>query len=342
MAYSLSLLAATHTMRGNASQTTKPNEFVIPKNQGYALTCIEISKVAEFLMKKLKPIKMEDLDPDDRLCAICHAELYVSEDERLSHAPVKTVCGHVFGKNCIMRWLDHLCLWLQEDFVFDNDPDSFSLEDSQSGCPICRRVFFPECAVQPLEMVLTRLAFWDMAYACAGVARSEKEERSRRYLWQYVIYGYSIIPTFLDSETELLFLEDAQECLLEFVKCLEAQTLTPVQEDLRRKLGRIGRKDLKKCLFKDGSFVFDIDRDDDERTEFEVEWETENEEEDDPDPQKAGVMKTPPSSTPASLFLVWVSLFFYFLFAIIIACLPITVSVYQPISEELWSRFARI
>lgn len=330
-------------MGESASQTTKPNEFVIPDDHGYALTSIEISEVAEFLMTKLEPIKMEDLAPDDRLCAICHAELFISEDVELSHAPVKTVCGHVFGKNCIIRWLDHLCLWLDEDYVLDGDSESFSLEDSQSGCPICRRVFFPECAVQPMEMVLSRLAFWDTAYASAGVARSEKEEHSRRYLWQYVIYGCSILPNLLDSEVDLLFYEDAQECLMEFVECLEGQSLTTVQEALRKKLERIGRKDLKKCLYKNGSIVFDIDRDDNERSEFEGEWETENEEEDCSNSQKAEGIKTPPSSSrPTLLYLVWMSVFFYFLFAIVIACLPLTFSVYQSISEEVWSILANI
>lgn len=54
-----------------ATQISKQNEFVIAEDKAYAMTEIIIWQVAELLMKKLEPFKLEDLDPDDRVCAIC-------------------------------------------------------------------------------------------------------------------------------------------------------------------------------------------------------------------------------------------------------------------------------
>lgn len=72
---------------------------------------IEVSQRAEFLMTKLESVPLENLDPDDRQCGICQQEYCVSEDVKLSHPPVKTLCGHIFGKPCLIKWLDPLCYW---------------------------------------------------------------------------------------------------------------------------------------------------------------------------------------------------------------------------------------
>lgn len=264
--------------------TPKPNEFVLPDDQGYAMTEIEISDAAEYLMTKLETIKLDDLKLEDRVCAICQSELFISEDVTLSHPPVKTVCGHIFGRNCIVRWLDPLSFWrLEEDFDLNGEPIPPLTEWGNFGCPICRRELFAECEIEAMEVVIRRLAFWDMAYASAGVARSEREERSRKYLYEYIEYCCSIKASHLDGNMDLYFRASAQNLLLIFVKDLQAQKLTPEQENLRNKLERIGRKDLTQCPFENGSHVFNIDRDDNEReiveyqlsdTDTESEWES--------------------------------------------------------------------
>lgn len=138
----------------------------------------------------------------------------------------------------------------------------------KSSCPVCRRDFFRKCDTEPLEFVAQRLAFWDMAYVSAGVARSQKEEHSRKYLWQYVEYCRSVKKRSLENIMMLSLHEDAQWVLLHFVKFLKAQALTTTQEMLRLKLERIARKNLEECEFQNGSYVFEIDRDDNEKDEF--------------------------------------------------------------------------
>ncbi|MCJ1463863.1 hypothetical protein MMC07_002472 [Pseudocyphellaria aurata] len=270
---------ASNNTEENTTPAPYPNEFVIAHWLGYAFTDIELAEAAEFIMTKLEPIKLEDLDPDNRLCAICHEELFVSEDVKRSHDPVKTICGHIFGKKCIIHWLDPLRFWglLEDDYL---EIDILS-EHGNSGCPVCRRVFFPECSVSTMPLVAECLSFCDMAYASAGVARSEKEERTRKYLWLYVDYCRSIDEHILPFDIKVHLHKCAQKLLLQFAAQLKTQPLTPVQKELRIKLKRIGRKDLDKCIFENDTYIFDIDSNDNERVEFEdnpmgtdKDWET--------------------------------------------------------------------
>ena len=81
----------------------KPNELPwLSPWLRYAMVHVDLWEAIEFLMTKLEPVHLEDLDPDERDCVICQDEFRVSEDPKLSHTPVKTVCGHVFGKPCII------------------------------------------------------------------------------------------------------------------------------------------------------------------------------------------------------------------------------------------------
>ena len=249
-------------MDERGAQTPKPNESSITQYEVYALTSVRTWQAAEFLMTKLEPFNLEDDDPGTRLCVICQRDFGDSEDVKHSHTPVKTVCGHIFGKICIIKWLDPLCYWgLKED-----DADAVTVSplgrDGRSDCPICRKVFFPGCRVEPMESLAQRLFFWDIAYAAAGVVRSAWEERSRKDLWEYVEYCRSMDDHESDGRNEL---DLAQVLLLRWAKSMKCQKLTPVQESLRAKLERIGRKDLAKCAIMNGSYVFDFDREDDER-----------------------------------------------------------------------------
>lgn len=263
-------------MEESTAHTPQPNEFEISDDEAYAMVDIRLWEVAEFLMTKLEPVNLEnlDLDSDDCICPICQANFRVSENVKLSHIPVKLACGHIFARKCIIRWFDPLCAYglLEDRDIEENDMDDDldRIPMVKTSCPMCRVEFFPECKTEALEVLANRLQFWDIAYACAGVARSEKEERSRKCLWQYVEYCRSMDEINLEGHWELKLQKAAQKELWYFATLLKLQyrVLTPVQENLRKKLERISRKDLDKCAFENGMWDFNIDRDDNERIGF--------------------------------------------------------------------------
>ncbi|MCJ1424329.1 hypothetical protein MMC29_002216 [Sticta canariensis] len=256
-------------MEESGAQTPKPNELVDPQFEAYALTSSQTWQAAEFLMTKLEPFNLEDDDPGTRLCIICQQDFSDSQD--VKHTPVRAPCGHIFGKICIIKWLDPLCGWgLKADDVDAVTQSPFDRR-GRTDCPICREVFFPKCMIEPMEYVAQRLSFWDMAYAAAGVARTAMEKRSRKVLWEYVEYCRSMDDHEPDGQTSFSL---PQVLLLRWAKNMKSQDLTPVQERLRAKLERIGRKDLRKCAFINGSYVFDFDRHDDEGRNSEVFWHT--------------------------------------------------------------------
>ncbi|MCJ1465658.1 hypothetical protein MMC07_004277 [Pseudocyphellaria aurata] len=94
-------------------QTLKPHGLTLPfpKRKSYAMVDDAVIERVKFLMTKLEPVNMEELDPDNRVCSICQEELVVSEDAKPSHTPVRTICGHIFGKTCVIRWFDPLKVW---------------------------------------------------------------------------------------------------------------------------------------------------------------------------------------------------------------------------------------
>ena len=226
-------------MEESTSGCPKPNELVIADDKIYAWNDIKIGQVIEFLMTKLEPVHLEDLAPGDQVCPICLMKFCVSEDVKLSHPPVKTVCGHIFGKLCIIKWLSPLGYWGLtegiEPLISELHPGSG--EDVNTSCPTCRKVFFPELAVrEPMDLFATCLWLWDTAYAFAGIARSEREEHSRKYLWEFVDYCRSINEFEFSHGLKLQFLHFAQLRIIYFAEWLETQALTPVQEDLRKRL----------------------------------------------------------------------------------------------------------
>lgn len=246
----------------SATETPTPPGFVIPEDVGYAMTAIATCEATECLTK-LEQVNLDDIDPNDRVCAICQEEFRLSEDVKLSHPPVKTVCGHIFGKRCLIKWLDPLCFYgLEgEDDGPEADENAPFFQKVKTSCPACRRVFFPEVTEEVMESLSQRLSIWDAAYASAGVPRSEKEEHTRKYLWEYVNYCHSVNEQFIDDRMIEPMHDDAQQQLLDFAIYLKAQTLTPEQEKQRQKLERIGERPIKdfEFDFEKGSFVFDLD-----------------------------------------------------------------------------------
>lgn len=234
----------------NTSSSPKPNELIIPVYHAYADTFIESAETAEYIATSLKPVNLETLGPEDRICVICQQELHVSDDVKLSHAPVQTVCGHTFGKPCITKWLDPLCYWVFPEGS-ERQTDNMSMDlvaPGNTNCPTCRRVLFSKGFLEPMEILAARLVLWDHAYAYVGIARSEREERSRKFLWQHVKYCRSISKVEVYGGSEYDFLQGAHTSLLEFAKSLKEQALSPVQEDLRGRLQALAEMDLRELL----------------------------------------------------------------------------------------------
>ncbi|MCJ1423591.1 hypothetical protein MMC29_001475 [Sticta canariensis] len=226
-------------MEEHPAQTPTPDTFVIADDEAYAMTDIQTFKVAEYLLTKLEPINLENMESVDRVCAICRQEFCVSEAVKHSHTPVKTPCGHIFGKKCIMKWLEPLSFWgLREDYdtePLNNLPWAI---DGKTSCPVCRRDFFPNFRVEPMESLAQRLFLWDMAYYRAGVAFSDHERQSRKVLWEYVEYCRSMDE--LEHNTQLAS-QFAKRAFLRWLKALKTQNLTRRQKHLRENLKKFIR-----------------------------------------------------------------------------------------------------
>ena len=240
-------------MDQNIAQTPKPNEFPIPAFEAYAMADMETWQAIEFLLTKLEPVHIEDLDAANRECAICQQEYCVSEDPKLSHPPVKMVCGHLFGKPCIIKWLDPLAYWglLEGAAPRIRRLDTESLGGAKTSCPTCRREFVPQADREPMQMLAVRLWLWDKAYAFAGVARSDKEERSREHLWQYVRYCQSINEFVLSGPVRFHVCEVAHNLLLDYAERLKLARLTYDQEQLRITLEELGNSDMAEIILFD-------------------------------------------------------------------------------------------
>lgn len=218
-------------MEGNPAQTPTPDAFVNADDEAYAMTNIQTFKVAEYLLTKLEPIYHEDLDSADRVCAICQQEFSVSESVKRSHTPVKTPGGHIFGKECIMKWLGPLSFWgLKENYETEPLENPPLATHGKTSCPVCRRDFFPNFRVEPMESLAQRLLLWEMAYNRAGVALSDRERHSRQILWEYVGYCHSMDE--LEHNTHLAR-QYAKGAFLRWLKALKTQNLTDRQKHLR-------------------------------------------------------------------------------------------------------------
>ena len=235
-------------MEENTPLHPGPRELVIPEDQVYAQTDLKIYQVMEYLLTKLDPVSLEDLDADDRDCAICCMEFCVSEDERLSHPPVRTVCGHIFGKYCIIKWLDPLSYWGKaeeaEDLITHLDPE---IGDTKNSCPKCRTAFFPEGIERNDSMyeLSSRLRLWDMVYGLAEITLSEKEEHSRKYLWEFVSYCTSVNDLKLTEGMRMNIARWGQLDLWHHAEWLRTQALTPVQEKLLNDLMELTAEGLR-------------------------------------------------------------------------------------------------
>lgn len=219
-------------MEKSTSRNPKPNEFVIPDGAVY------------------EPIPLKELDIDNRICPICKLWYCVTEEDFTDVDPVKTVCGHVLCRKCITTWLNPLDF---EDTNFlSSGANNEYCEEPKNSCPICQNVFFPKVDYsEPMEGLAARLWLWDTAYrstdyASTRVARSEKEEYTRDYLWRFLHYcfmSYTMDTIETNDDVKVEYLRSAQRDVLYFAHKLKTQSLTPLQEGLRKSLEELGKID---------------------------------------------------------------------------------------------------
>lgn len=252
----------TKVMEEITAQAPKPNEFPIPPFEAYATTDMKTWEAIEFLTTKLEPVRLEDIDPENRECAICLKEYCVSEDAKLSHPPVKTPCGHIFGQSCIVWWLDPLCYWGSTEGRVPKlwGMDTSLVEDAKTSCPACRREFFPKANREPMNLLAARLWLWDNSYAYAGIARCEKEERTREHLWKYVNYCHSLNEFVLSSSLQYEIFAIGLSLLEEYaarLNTIPGVTLSPLQKCLKKKLEELGELCVSDFMFalEDGSLI---------------------------------------------------------------------------------------
>ena len=238
-------------MEEKTPQHPEPRELVIPDDEVYACTNLGTYQVIEFLLTKLEPVPLEDLVEDQDCCAICQMEFCVSENEKLSHPPVRTVCRHIFGKYCIIKWLDPLSYWGKaesaECLLSEMDTE---LEDTKTSCPTCRKAFFPTTVSRSETMfeLLRRLRLWDRVYELSGITRSEREEYSRKYLWEFVNYCRSVNEFKLTRDLKMKVVCSGQFDLWHHTAWLKTQALTLVQKKLRKKLAELAVSGLEALI----------------------------------------------------------------------------------------------
>lgn len=154
------------------SPSPKANTLDIEEEMTYANTSTDTWQIIKFFLEEMKPVSTAELDPEDRECHICAADL--TTDANRLHGAVRLPCNHIFGESCIMKWLSPYVPCLQ---------NSKELSSCANTCPMCRQVFFPEqSTVSFLPEIEARLMVWDKAYAHVGISLSEQEARAREDL----------------------------------------------------------------------------------------------------------------------------------------------------------------
>ena len=162
--------------------------FDIQDDQAYATTLVETWQAVRFL-HELKLVDPNEIALEDRACTIC-MQLY--NDQDILHVPVRLPCSHVFGKLCLAKWITPLGAWEDnEDGEWEQEKDWFSNPyvpfSGSVDCPLCRRELCPRPPYAESAMGLeARLMLWDRAYEKVYCVRSDKEEKSRANLIQYI------------------------------------------------------------------------------------------------------------------------------------------------------------
>lgn len=222
-------------MAADPGTISTPDAFGLADNEAYALTDIGTFNVAEFLLTKLEPINLDELESADRECTICHHEFRTSGVVKHEHTPVKTPCGHIFGQKCIIKWLQPMNFWGLKDESHTEPAENLPWVHGKTSCPMCRVEFFPPFQVEPMELVAQRLFLWDIAYGHARVRYTDRERYSRRILWDFVEYCHSMDE--LEHNAGLARGYAKQE-FVRWLRRLRDRNLTERQNQLRENLKR--------------------------------------------------------------------------------------------------------
>lgn len=113
----------------------KVNTLDVDPTVAYADTANETLQTMNFFLEELRPVQIEDLEPEDRNCPIC-GEAYT----RNFHRAVRLPCKHCFGEPCIKTWLTPFEPWSPRA---GNPYKRAATHPGANTCPSCRQLFFP-------------------------------------------------------------------------------------------------------------------------------------------------------------------------------------------------------
>lgn len=113
------------------SPVAPPNMFVfLDGDEAYAGTTYSEWLLMVSQTENFKSLKIEDIEPENRVCEICFEPLGPSEE------PIQILsCGHVFGHVCLSNWLAEFrstwiagnAFWplLSEENLREDDEDEY-------------------------------------------------------------------------------------------------------------------------------------------------------------------------------------------------------------------------
>lgn len=234
-----------------SAENQDEHQFRLDDDEAYAGTEAAIWKSIRFF-NRLEVVDLHELE--DQTCSICRQPYDDPAAEKTTHLPVRLPCSHVFGKECLAKWITPFGIWEdnengeweREQGWFENP---YVLSPGSADCPSCRRVLFakPEIGESALGLEVCVMLF-DRAYEKVGCRRSEREEESRADLIRYIGFhhsarrGNNIIDDSADQRWNALerFHTPALCRLFDFaIRRSFTANLTPPQARIRRNLEHI-------------------------------------------------------------------------------------------------------
>ncbi|MCJ1468435.1 hypothetical protein MMC07_007063 [Pseudocyphellaria aurata] len=175
-----------------------PRTFDLSDEEAYAGTSRSEWESIVFESNNLAPVRSEAFELRQHGCGICQEPIGSADDEGNAEQAVSLACQHVFGNQCISKWIamgqnanEH-----EDSPNHPVGPDSFDdlllpepclgLNSCYFTCPIRRQGWTVSTREAQAPAIVARLRFWDSAYEKLGIVRSAKEEESRKDLWEFV------------------------------------------------------------------------------------------------------------------------------------------------------------
>lgn len=231
------------------------NMFTLTSDEAYAGTSRSEWEAIVQELDFLKPVKLEDIKPEDQECDICQESFGSADDCNSPEKPVSLPCGHIFGKDCLSEWI---AVGRERDSHQNENqnvgqarqlsrinssvgPSSFNdllqhspvaLRTDGFTCPKCRQGLAIPRSGEHAPAIEARLQFWDLAYGKLGILRSVEEEASRQDLWRFV-RKMKMEQATVSSDRMRSFQLRAQVSAMRFAMRRAWSNLTPVQCHLR-------------------------------------------------------------------------------------------------------------